>query len=116
MLASVMSGWKGVAAPLVFDGTDLKLISHDDFQVNTRHLILTGDFVLETVTKVLPQKNTFLEVEAKKVLPREDHNGLKPNQWQYSSITGPGGRTKKISVGGFTITDLRVTLRNTLIS
>ncbi|GJZ47309.1 hypothetical protein Tco_0601141 [Tanacetum coccineum] len=46
------------------------------------------------------------QVEAKKVLQREDRNELKPNQWQYSSIIGPRGRTKKISVGGFTINDI----------
>nr|GEW21699.1 hypothetical protein [Tanacetum cinerariifolium] len=40
-------GWTCVVAPLVLDGTDLKL------KVDIRHLILTGDFVLETVTKGL---------------------------------------------------------------
>ncbi|GJW18458.1 hypothetical protein Tco_0025894, partial [Tanacetum coccineum] len=40
--------WTCVAAPLFLDRTDLKL------KVDIRHLILTGDFVLETVTKVLP--------------------------------------------------------------
>ncbi|GKE98265.1 puromycin-sensitive aminopeptidase-like protein [Tanacetum coccineum] len=64
----------GAAAPLVLDGTDLKLISvaidgnqlkEGDFQVDSRHLVLrsppTSTFILETVTEILPQKNTSLE-------------------------------------------------------
>ncbi|PWA87763.1 peptidase M1 family protein [Artemisia annua] len=71
---SVVPRVDGAAAPLVLDGTDLKLISvaingnqlkEGDFQVDSRHLILksppTGNFVLETVTEILPQKNTSLE-------------------------------------------------------
>ncbi|XP_024996656.1 puromycin-sensitive aminopeptidase-like [Cynara cardunculus var. scolymus] len=64
----------GVGSPLVLDGTDLKLVSvkvngnelkMGDFHVDSRHLILTsppsGNFVLETLTEILPQKNTSLE-------------------------------------------------------
>ncbi|GKE19075.1 hypothetical protein Tco_1426652, partial [Tanacetum coccineum] len=47
-VCAIYNGWTCVAAPLFLDRTDLKL------KVDIRHLILTGDFVLETVTKVLP--------------------------------------------------------------
>ncbi|KAI3804451.1 hypothetical protein L1987_25999 [Smallanthus sonchifolius] len=64
----------GAASPLVLDGVDLKLISvkingnelkEGDFHLDSRHLILTsppsGNFILETVTEILPHKNTSLE-------------------------------------------------------
>ncbi|KAK9067970.1 hypothetical protein SSX86_012081 [Deinandra increscens subsp. villosa] len=64
----------GAASPLVLDGVDLKLISvkingselkEGDFHLDAKHLILTsppsGNFILETVTEILPQKNTSLE-------------------------------------------------------
>lgn len=65
---------EGVTAPLALDGTDLKLLSvkingnelkEGDYQVDSRHLILKSppsvNFTLETVTEILPQKNTSLE-------------------------------------------------------
>ncbi|KAI7747638.1 hypothetical protein M8C21_032531 [Ambrosia artemisiifolia] len=71
---SVVPRVDGAAAPLVLDGVDLKLLSvkingnelkEGDFHLDTRHLILTsppsGNFILETVTEILPQKNTSLE-------------------------------------------------------
>ncbi|KAJ0594419.1 putative cytosol alanyl aminopeptidase [Helianthus annuus] len=71
---SVVPRVDGGAAPLVLDGVDLKLISvkingnelkEGEFQVGPRHLILTsppsGNFILETVTEILPHKNTSLE-------------------------------------------------------
>nr|GEU70145.1 hypothetical protein [Tanacetum cinerariifolium] len=35
---------------------------------------------------VLDRTDLKLKVEVKKVVPKEDHNGLKPNQWLYLSI------------------------------
>ncbi|KAM0069920.1 putative cytosol alanyl aminopeptidase [Helianthus debilis subsp. tardiflorus] len=71
---SVVPRVDGAASPLVLDGVDLKLISvkingnelkEGDFHLDARHLILTsppsGNFILETVTEILPQKNTSLE-------------------------------------------------------
>ncbi|GKA06819.1 puromycin-sensitive aminopeptidase isoform X2 [Tanacetum coccineum] len=71
---SVVPRVNGAAAPLVLDGTNLKLISvaingnqlkEGDFQVDSRHLVLksppVSNFILETVTEILPQKNTSLE-------------------------------------------------------
>ncbi|KAM0030085.1 putative cytosol alanyl aminopeptidase [Helianthus debilis subsp. tardiflorus] len=71
---SVVPRVDGGAAPLVLDGVDLKLIlvkingnelKEGEFQVGPRHLILTsppsGNFILETVTEILPHKNTSLE-------------------------------------------------------
>lgn len=71
---SVVPRVDGVAAPLALDGSDLKLISvkingnelkEGDYHVDSRHLILksppSGNFILETVTEILPQKNTSLE-------------------------------------------------------
>ncbi|XP_023766354.2 heterogeneous nuclear ribonucleoprotein 1 [Lactuca sativa] len=46
-------------------------------------------------------------VEAKKAVPREDHHGLNLNRNNNNSIQGspgPGGRTKKIFVGGLAST------------
>ncbi|KAF5774811.1 putative cytosol alanyl aminopeptidase [Helianthus annuus] len=71
---SIVPRVDGAASPLVLDGVDLKLISvkingnelkEGDFHLDARHLILTsppsGNFILETVTEILPQKNTSLE-------------------------------------------------------
>lgn len=71
---SVVPRVDGAASPLVLDGIDLKLINvtingnqlkEGDYHLDTRHLIITsppsGNFVLETVTEILPQKNTSLE-------------------------------------------------------
>ncbi|KAK9059299.1 hypothetical protein SSX86_021918 [Deinandra increscens subsp. villosa] len=71
---SVVPRVDGAASPLLLDGVDLKLISvkingnelkEGDFNLESRHLILTsppsGNFILETVTEILPQKNTSLE-------------------------------------------------------
>ncbi|KAL8238823.1 hypothetical protein R6Q59_015390 [Mikania micrantha] len=71
---SVVPRVDGGGFPLVLDGVDLKLISvkingndlkKGDFHLDTRHLILTsppsGNFILETVTEILPQMNTSLE-------------------------------------------------------
>ncbi|XP_076945452.1 puromycin-sensitive aminopeptidase-like [Bidens hawaiensis] len=71
---SVVPRADGAPSPLVLDGVDLKLISikvngselkEGDFHLDARHLILTsppsGNFILETVTEILPQKNTSLE-------------------------------------------------------
>ncbi|KAL4574093.1 hypothetical protein LXL04_020916 [Taraxacum kok-saghyz] len=74
----------GVGAPLPLDGTNLKLISvkingnelktkyffffffqEGDYHVDARYLVVksppSGNFILETVTEILPQKNTSLE-------------------------------------------------------
>ncbi|KAL4572434.1 hypothetical protein LXL04_019211 [Taraxacum kok-saghyz] len=66
--------YRGVGAPLPLDGTDLKLISvkingnelkEGDYHVDARHLVVksppSGNFILETVTEILPQKKTSLE-------------------------------------------------------
>ncbi|XP_071733838.1 puromycin-sensitive aminopeptidase-like isoform X2 [Rutidosis leptorrhynchoides] len=71
---SVIPRVDGVTCPLVLDGVNLKLISvkingnqlqEGDFELDSRHLILTSppsvNFILETVTEILPQKNTSLE-------------------------------------------------------
>ncbi|PWA85079.1 nucleotide-binding alpha-beta plait domain-containing protein [Artemisia annua] len=43
-------------------------------------------------------------VEAKKAVPREDHNGLNRVNGSIQGSPGPGGRTKKIFVGGLAST------------
>ncbi|KAL8196250.1 hypothetical protein R6Q57_025250 [Mikania cordata] len=71
---SVVPRVDGAASPLVLDGVDLKLISvkingnelkEGEFYLDLRHLVLTslpsGNFILETVTEILPHKNTSLE-------------------------------------------------------
>lgn len=71
---SVIPRVEGDSSPLVLDGHDLKLVSvkinnselkEGDFHLDSRHLVLTspptGNFILETVTEIYPQKNTSLE-------------------------------------------------------
>lgn len=71
---SVVPRVDGAGSPLVLNGTDLKLVSikvngndlkMGDFHVDPRHLTLTsppsGNFVLETLVEISPQKNTSLE-------------------------------------------------------
>ncbi|CAH1453642.1 unnamed protein product [Lactuca virosa] len=69
---SVVPRVDGIAAPLVLDGIDLKLISvkingnelkEGDYDLDARHLILKapprGSFILETVTEVLQKNSSF---------------------------------------------------------
>ncbi|CAI9291170.1 unnamed protein product [Lactuca saligna] len=69
---SVVPRVDGVAAPLVLDGIDLKLISikisgneleEGYYHLDARHLILkappSGSFILETITEVLQKNSSF---------------------------------------------------------
>ena len=71
---SVVPRVEGVSSPFVLNGHDLKLLSvkvdgkelkKDDYQLDSRHLVLTSPpsttFVLEIVTEIYPQNNTSLE-------------------------------------------------------
>ncbi|KAJ4832982.1 Puromycin-sensitive aminopeptidase [Turnera subulata] len=65
---------EGSSAPLILNGSDLKLLSvkinseelkEGDYQVDSRHLTITsppqGTFTLEIITEIYPHKNTSLE-------------------------------------------------------
>lgn len=72
---AVSPGVKGISAPLVLHGRDLKLLSikvngtelnvNEEYTVNSRHLTLSTPpadlFNLEIVTEIYPQLNTSLE-------------------------------------------------------
>lgn len=71
---TVLPRVEGSPFPLVLDGVDLKLVSvkvnskelkEEDYVLSPRHLTLpslpSGEFTLEIVTEICPQKNTSLE-------------------------------------------------------